>query len=113
MLQTAGSYDPSAGVGVAFRYALHSPFSGVHDPKLDTLLNSAVASSSLSAGCADYNEAAEYIAKNYYGPFYFSFAPANVAVKGVVGPGLTSPLPAVAVAPAVLWEDVYDNASGS
>ena len=35
MLQTAGAYDPAAGVGVAFRFASQSPFSGVHDPKLD------------------------------------------------------------------------------
>ena len=111
MIQTAGAYDPSSGVGVGFRFNSMSPFSGVHDPKLDSILASAVASSDLSTRCADYNEAAKYIADNYYGPFYFSFAPANVAVKGVAGPGLTSPLPAVAVAPAVLWEDVYDNAS--
>ena len=49
----------------------------------------------------------------YYGPFYFSSAPANVAVKGVAAPGLTSPLPAVSVTPAILWEDVYYNPSGS
>jgi len=111
MIQTAGAYDPSSGVGVGFRFTSTSPFSGVHDPKLDTLLNDAEASSDLSSRCADYNQAAAYIAKNYYGPFYFSFAPANVAVKGVVGPGLTSPLPAVVVAPAVPWEDVYDTSS--
>ena len=111
MIQTAGAYDPSSGVGVGFRFTSTSPFSGVHDPKLDTILNNAEASSNLSTRCADYDQAAEYIAKNYYGPFYFSFAPANVAVKGVVGPGLTSPLPAVVVAPAVPWEDVYDTST--
>jgi len=111
MIQTAGAYDPSSGVGVGFRFTSTSPFSGVHDTKLDTILNNAEASSNLSTRCADYDQAAEYIAKNYYGPFYFSFAPANVAVKGIVGPGLTSPLPAVVVAPAVPWEDVYDTSS--
>jgi peptide/nickel transport system substrate-binding protein len=113
MIQTAGAYDPAGGVGVGFRFNSTSPFSGVHDPTLDNLLNKAAASSSLSVRCPLYNQAAAYIAKNYYGPFYFAFAPANVAVKGVAGPGLTTPLPAVAVAPAVLWEDVYDNPSGS
>jgi peptide/nickel transport system substrate-binding protein len=113
MIQTAGAYDPAGGVGVSFRFGSTSPFSGVHDPTLTNLLNEAAASSSLSVRCPLYNQAAAYIAKNYYGPFYFSFAPANVAVKGVAGPGITSPLPAVAVAPAVLWEDVYDNPSGS
>jgi peptide/nickel transport system substrate-binding protein len=109
MIQTAGAYDPAGGVGVGFRFDSTSPFSGVHDPKLDTILADAEASSNLSTRCGLYDQAAEYIAKNYDGPFYFSFAPANVAVKGVAGPGITSPLPAVAVAPAVLWEDVYYN----
>jgi peptide/nickel transport system substrate-binding protein len=113
MIQTAGAYDPAGGVGVGFRFNSTSPFSGVHDPKLDTILNEAEASSELTTRCGYYDQAAEYIAKNYYGPFYFAFAPANVSVKGVAGPGLTTPLPAVAVAPAVLWEDVYDNPSGS
>jgi peptide/nickel transport system substrate-binding protein len=113
MIQTAGAYDPAGGVGVGFRFNSTSPFSGVHDPKLDSILSQAAASSSLSVRCPLYNQAAEYIAKNYYGPFYFSFAPANVSVKGVAGPGLTTPLPAVAVTPAVLWEDVYYNPSGS
>lgn len=109
MIQTAGAYDPSGGVGVGFRFSSTSPFSGVHDPQLDKLLNQATASSDLSVRCPIYNQAAEYIAKNYYGPFYFAFAPANVSVKGVAGPGLTTALPAVAVAPEIPWEDVYYN----
>ena len=113
MIQTAGAYDPAGGVGVGFRFNSTSPFSGVHDTKLDTILSNAAASSVLSTRCSFYDQAAEYIAKNYYGPFYFSFAPANVSVKGVAGPGLTTPLPAVSVTPAILWEDVYYNPSGS
>jgi peptide/nickel transport system substrate-binding protein len=114
MIQTAGSYDPAAGVGVGFRFSSTSVFSGVHDPKLDALLNSAAGSTDLSTRCSIYNQAAAYIAKEYYGPFYFSFAPANVAVKGVGGPGLSAsePLPAVVVTPTIPWEDVYYN-SGS
>jgi len=106
MIQTAGSYDPAAGVGVGFRFSSTSPFSGVHDPHLDSLLNQAAALTNLSQRCAIYTQAQNYIASNYYGPFYFAFAPANVAVKGVVGPGLTEPLPAVVVTPTILWEDV-------
>jgi peptide/nickel transport system substrate-binding protein len=113
MIQTAGAYDPAGGVGVGFRFNSTSPFSGVHDPKLDGILAQAASSSDLSVRCPLYNQAASYIAKNYYGPFYFSFAPANVSVKGVAGPGLTSPLPAVSVTPAILWENVYYNPSGS
>jgi peptide/nickel transport system substrate-binding protein len=113
MIQTAGAYDPAGGVGVGFRFNSTSPFSGVHDPKLDGILAQAASSSDLGVRCPLYNQAASYIAKNYYGPFYFSFAPANVSVKGVAGPGLTSPLPAVSVTPAILWENVYYNPSGS
>jgi peptide/nickel transport system substrate-binding protein len=113
MIQTAGAYDPAGGVGVGFRFDSTSPFSGVHDTTLDNILSQAAASSSLSVRCPLYNKAAAYIADHYYGPFYFSFAPANVSVKGVAGPGLTSPLPAVAVTPAILWEDVYYNPSSS
>ena len=85
----------------------------MHDPKLDNMLTQAQGSTSLATRCQFYQQAQEYIAKNFYGPFYFSFAPANVSVKGVAGPGLTSPLPAVAVTPAILWENVYYNPSSS
>jgi len=113
MVQTAGAYDPAGGIGVGFRFGSKSPFSGVHDPKLDTLLQDAQGSTSLSSRCSYYDQAAAYIAKNYYGPFYFTFSPANVSVHGVSGPGLTTPLASVAVVPTIPWEDVYYNPSGS
>jgi peptide/nickel transport system substrate-binding protein len=113
MVQTAGAYDPAGGVGVGFRFTSQSPFSGVHDTKLDTLLNEAQGSTNLSTRCGFYDQAAAYIAKNYYGPFYFTFSPANISVHGVTGPGLTSPLASVAVVPTIPWEDVSYNASGS
>ena len=106
MVQTAGAWDPAAGVGVGFRFESTSPFSGVHDTKLNNLLNDAQAATSMSQRCALYDQAASYIAQNYYGPFYFAYAPANVAVKNLVGPGLTEPLPTVVVQSAILWEDV-------
>jgi len=115
MVQTAGAYDPAGGVGVGFRFDSDSPFSGVHDPKLDTLLQDAQAPpgdpTSQSGRCKYYDEAAEYIAKNYYGPFYFAFSPANISVHGIGGPGLTTPLASVAVVPTIPWEDVYYNPS--
>jgi peptide/nickel transport system substrate-binding protein len=113
MVQTAGAYDPAGGVGVGFRFESQSPFSGVHDPKLDTLLLDAQGSTNLSTRCGYYNQAAEYIAKNYYGPFYFAFSPANISVKGIAGPGLSTPLASVVVVPTIPWEDVYYNPSSS
>jgi peptide/nickel transport system substrate-binding protein len=113
MIQTAGSYDPADSVGVNFRFGSASPFSGVHDPKLDAMLAQAQSSSNLSDRCPVYNQVAAYIAKNYYGPFYFAFAPANITVKGVGGPGLSTPLPPSSVTSEILWENVYYNPSGS
>ena len=113
MIQTAGAFDPAAGVGVGFRFGSMSPFSGVHDPALDKLLAQATSYTSLSQRCPYYDQAAEYIASHYYGPFYFTFAPANISVKGVYGPGLTSPLPSLAVVPVIPWQDVYESSSSS
>ena len=81
----------------------------INAANLDALLNQAAAVVSLSQRCPIYNQAAAYIAQQYYGPFYFGFAPANIAVKGVTGPGLSVPLPAVVVTPTILWEDVANN----
>jgi peptide/nickel transport system substrate-binding protein len=106
MVQTAGSFDPAAGVGVGFRFSSMSLFSGVHDTHLDSLLNQATAAVSMPQRCSLYRQAASYIAQQFYGPFYFAFAPANIAVKGVTGPGITEPLPSVVVTPTILWEDV-------
>ena len=88
MLQTAGAFDPAGGVGVGFRFNSLSPFSGVHDPKLDALLARRRARTNLTTRGKFYHQAAQYIAKNCHGPFHFPFAPANVAVHGVGGPGL-------------------------
>ena len=113
MVQTAGAFDPAGGVGVGFRFNSQSPFSGVHDPHLDKLLLQAQGSTSMSTRCSFYDQAAEYIAKNYYGPFYFAFSPANISVHGVSGPGLTTQLSSVAVVPTIPWEEVSYNPSGS
>jgi peptide/nickel transport system substrate-binding protein len=105
-LQTAGSWDPAAGVGVAFRFGSTSPFSGVHDKALDALLNSAASSFNNKTRAKDYAAASAYIAKQAYGPFLFSWAPDQIFAKNVSGPGLSTPLPAVVVSSNVLWEDV-------
>jgi peptide/nickel transport system substrate-binding protein len=75
------------------------------------MLAEAQGSTVLATRCKFYDQAANYIAKNYYGPFYFSLNPTNVSAKGVGGPGLTSPLPAVAVGPTIPWESIWYNPS--
>jgi peptide/nickel transport system substrate-binding protein len=105
-LQTAGAWDPAAGVGLGFRFLSASPFSGVHDPKLDALILGGQAAVNPSTRNSLYQKAAQYIAKNADGPFLFPLASWNVAVHGVQGPGLTTVIPSVVVNTAPLWQDV-------
>jgi len=107
MVTTAGSWDPAAGTGVAFRFSSDSAFTGVKDPHLDQLLARGVATTDSGRRDAIYQEMAAYVAKQAYGPFGVAFSPANVAVKDLAGPGLTTPIPAMAVDTAVLWEKVW------
>ncbi len=104
--QTAGAWDPAGGVGLAFRFVSNSPFSGVHDPKLDKLILGASGEVNPAARKKLYDQAAQYIAQNAYGPFLFPISNYNIATHGVQGPGLTTPIPSVAVNPEVLWEEV-------
>jgi peptide/nickel transport system substrate-binding protein len=106
-LQTAGAFDPGTGVGVAFRFASYSPFTGVFDKKVDGLINAAASTIDDSQRAADYAALNAYIAKMAYGPFLFPIAGYNIAAKGVYGPGLTTPIPTIVVLPGILWQDVY------
>jgi peptide/nickel transport system substrate-binding protein len=105
-LQTAGAWDPAAGVGLGFRFLSQSPFSGVHDPKLDGLILGGQGVVDPSGRNKLYQQAAQYIAKNAYGPFLFPLASWNVAVHGVQGPGLTTVIPSVVVNTPPLWQEV-------
>jgi len=107
MLQTAGAWDPAAGVGVSFRFASTSPYTGVRDDKLDTMLNEAVATTDQARRGELYKQAGEYIAQNLYAPFGLAFSPANIVTSGVHGPGLTTPIPAIAVNSGVVWDEVW------
>jgi peptide/nickel transport system substrate-binding protein len=112
-LQTAGSYDPAQGVGVAFRMSSMSPFSGIKDPKLDKMLGAGAGTLDEGQRKQIYDNMAKYISDQAYGPFYFAFAPANIAVKGVTGPGLTTAMPAVVVNPDVFWDEVSASRGSS
>jgi peptide/nickel transport system substrate-binding protein len=107
MLQTAGAWDPAAGVGVAFRFSSTSPFSGVRDPQLDSMLNQAAASIDPAERERLYVEAGRHISANAYAPFGLAFAPANLATRGVNGPGLTTRIPPIVVNSGILWDEVW------
>ena len=110
-LQTAGAWDPQGGVGVAFRFSSFSPFTGVHDPKIDALLAQAGGTLNMAQRQQFNYDLNAYIAKQAYGPFLFPIAGYNIADHGVYGPGLTTPVPSMAVLPEILWQYVYNNNS--
>jgi peptide/nickel transport system substrate-binding protein len=107
MLQTAGAWDPAAGVGVGFRFQSGVPFSGVADPALDQLLTDAGATLDEGERADLYRQAGELIASNFYAPFGLAFAPANLAAQGVHGPGLDTKIPAILVNSGVIWDEVW------
>jgi len=106
MLQTAGSFDPEASGGVSFRFRSDQPYTGVHDPELDQLLLAAAGTFDAEERDRLYAQASKHISDNAYAPFLLAFAPAQLTVRGLVGPGLTTRIPPVIVNTGVLWQDV-------
>ncbi len=106
LLTTMGSFDPAAGLGVNVRIMSNSPYSGVNDPVIDSLLTQAETHVNPQARARLYAQVAERISKEAYGPFLFTSTGYTAHVKGVTGPGITTSLPAVAVAPSIHWQDV-------
>ncbi|WP_425826397.1 ABC transporter substrate-binding protein [Streptomyces fractus] len=107
VLQTAGSWDPVAGVGVGFRFSSTSPYSGVKDATLDALLDKAATSTDQAERKQLYSQAGKRISDEAYAPFGLAFAPTNLAAKGVAGPGLTTKIPPMTVNTNILWDQVW------
>lgn len=103
--EPVGARDPGTGGGIAFRLGSHSPFSGVHDPKLDTMMQQAAATLGTSERAKMYAKIAKYISDQAYVPFLVAAAPTVFAAKGVHGPGISSKLPGAA--PLPLWDRVW------
>jgi peptide/nickel transport system substrate-binding protein len=106
MLATAGSFDPESGSGVSFRFRSNQQYTGVRDAELDRILDAAAASVDPHERDKLYRDASQHISDNAYSPFLFAFAPTQVAVRGIEGPGLTTKIPPILVNTAILWPDV-------
>lgn len=123
MLQTAGAWDPSTGIGVQVRFGSTSPYSGTPLPEgatsakealdkglqspIDELLAKSVATVDEDERTAAYAEVAKMISDEAYGPFGTAFAPAQIMRSGVHGPGLDEPIPAFVVNTAVLYDRAW------
>jgi peptide/nickel transport system substrate-binding protein len=100
-----GSYDPAGGVGVWFWFLSTSPYSGVHDPKMNALIDKATEVPESQRG-AVYQQAAEYISNNAYAVQLFPEYVFNIADKDVYGPCLTTVCPTIETVPEVWWQNV-------
>ncbi|WP_258933133.1 hypothetical protein [Nesterenkonia pannonica] len=105
------------------RFGSTSPYSGTPLPEgaetmeeaqaegleteLDELLNEAASTTDEDERQELYEEISEYISEEAYAPFGPAFSPAQVVRDGVYGPGLTEPIPALAVNQQVLYDRVW------
>jgi peptide/nickel transport system substrate-binding protein len=108
---SAGEWDPAVGISVAFRFSSTSPFTGVKDPHLDELINQAAGTLDNSKRDSLYQQVAKYLSDKAYGVFGIVYAPTNIAVAGVHGPGLTTKIPPLSVNAQVLWGRVWRETS--
>jgi peptide/nickel transport system substrate-binding protein len=98
-----GGYDPGILLGLPFYFESAAPFTGVHDPGLDQLIQQGVSVGSLQARSTIYRQIYKYISDKAYAPVLF-FAPLyNVTVHNVTGTGLSTP------GPEIFWEDVKQS----
>lgn len=86
-----GGADPTLVTGYPLRYESTGSFSGVHDPKLDKLIAAATATLSVSGQNAAELAIFRYLDAEAYSPMLWVDPLVNLSVKGVSGPGLTTP----------------------
>jgi peptide/nickel transport system substrate-binding protein len=106
-LQSNGAFDPGVSSGVPFRFLSSAPYSGVHDPTLDGMIEEAVATLDEQQRAELYGGIARYISDEAYAPFMIATAPAAVARSGVHGPGLTSKVPMTSVSLLPQWDEAW------
>ncbi|MBO0894434.1 MAG: hypothetical protein J2O39_08655, partial [Acidimicrobiales bacterium] len=68
-----------------FRFGSTSPFTGVHDPKLDAMMNQAAGTFNKAQRAADYKQLFKYISDQAYAIFMFNVPAWDIATKNVTG----------------------------
>jgi peptide/nickel transport system substrate-binding protein len=106
-----GAWDPADGIGVAFRMLSSATFSGIHDPKVDSLISQGTAATTPAARGKAYDQLSSYLNQQAYTPFICSATTWDIATKGVSGVGLTTDIPGGVVGPQILWETVSNSGS--
>jgi peptide/nickel transport system substrate-binding protein len=98
-----GSYDPAGGVGVWFWFLSTSPYTGVHDPALDALINDATTVPEKQRDAA-YQKVAEYISNHALAVQLFPSYLFDIADHDTYAPCLTTVCPETEAAPETLWQ---------
>lgn len=99
-----GSWDPAGGVGIWFFFLSDSLYTGVHDPKLDALINKATQVPEEQRDGV-YQTIAKYMSDQAYAVQMFPAPLHNVAAKNVYAPCLTTTCPTVETVPEVWWQN--------
>ncbi|MBO0894120.1 MAG: ABC transporter substrate-binding protein, partial [Acidimicrobiales bacterium] len=87
MIIQAGSYDPATGFGLPLYFGKLTPFSGVHDNTLYSMLDQAQGTFNKATRAATYKQIFKYISDNAYMPFLFSVPTWQVTTNNVTGMG--------------------------
>jgi peptide/nickel transport system substrate-binding protein len=105
--QLAGGTNPAVGEGsLGWRYLSTGPFTGVHDPTLDAMINQATSTVSVSQQKSIYKKIFTYIAQKSYTPFTYATPLWNISVKSAHGPGISTSLP---IDGEIFWQDAWKS----
>jgi peptide/nickel transport system substrate-binding protein len=85
VMQNNGGLNPILGNGLDFRYLSTSPFTGVHDPTLDSMADQAASVLNYSKQNQLYQKVWKYISDQAYAPVLFSVPAYNLTLPTVHG----------------------------
>jgi peptide/nickel transport system substrate-binding protein len=102
--QGAGGTNPTVGFGsFGWRYLSTGPFTGVHDPTLDSMINQSTSTPSGPQQNAIFKRIFTYISQMAYTPFVYAAPGYTISTHSVHGPGIST------TQLSVLWQDLYKS----
>jgi peptide/nickel transport system substrate-binding protein len=102
--QGAGGTNPTVGFGsFGWRYLSTGPFTGVHDPALDAMINQSTSTPSGPQQNAIFKRIFTYISQMAYTPFIYAAPGYTISTHSVHGPGIST------TQLSVLWQDLYKS----
>lgn len=89
-MQSLPPLSPALPLALPGRFMSTSTSSGVKDPKLDQLINTAIATIDPSAQTKKFHQIFKYLNRKAYAAFLFTPPGINITAKSLTGPGLTT-----------------------